>query len=425
MASKGLRVRRRSAWLNPFLQFLLAAAVCVALPYFLLSLFYPMGWQDYVLRATVIACLAGLAMGFWLHHSFSKLPGTYESFGILPAYLTSFGLALLVIVLYRLEYSRALLLTSFFASVGWFFAVYLTVQRKTVLRLGVIQGGRSDCFDGLDGVRAQSLALDFWPADIDAVTADFRHGHSDDWEACIADFTLAGVPVYHSKDLLESLTGRTELESLSENTFGALGPVQSWLLIKWIIDWLLALLFIPVLSPLMALAALAVKLDSPGPAFFRQPRTGYRGKEFRVIKFRTMRVPAANSGSNGIADLITSGDDARITRIGRFLRYTRIDEIPQLFNILRGEMSLIGPRPEAAELSTWYQSEVPFYRYRHIVRPGITGWAQVNQGHVADLADIKKKLEYDFYYIRNFSVWLDILIVMKTIKTVITGFGHK
>ena len=136
-------------------------------------------------------------------------------------------------------------------------------------------------------------------------------------------------------------------------------------------------------------------------------------------------VSFATHGANGIADLITTGNDARITRVGRFLRFMRIDEVPQLFNVLRGEMALIGPRPEAAKLSNWYQAEVPFYRYRHIVRPGITGWAQVNQGHVADLADIKKKLEYDFYYIRNFSIWLDILIVMKTIKTVLTGFGHK
>lgn len=425
MVFRGLRLRRQTIWLHPFVQFGIAAVVCVGLPYFLLGFTYPMGLNDYVLQNTVQACLCGLAIGFWLHRSFSKLPGTYESFGILPAYLAAFGVVLLAIVLNRIEYSRALLVFSFAACVLWFLAVYLTIQRKTMLRLGVIAGGRTGWFDGLDGVVATTLGLDSWPEDIDAVTADFHFDHSDEWEARIADFTLAGIPVFHSKDLLESLTGRTELEHLSENTFGALGPVQTWLALKWISDWLLALLLIPLLSPVMALAALAIKLDSRGPVFFRQVRVGYRGTDFRVFKFRTMQDSNGSRGKNDIAELITTGDDARITRVGRFLRYTRIDELPQLLNVLLGEMSLIGPRPEAAELSNWYKTEVPFYRYRHIVRPGITGWAQVNQGHVADLADIKKKLEYDFYYIRNFSIWLDILIVMKTIKTVLTGFGHK
>lgn len=425
MTSRGLRLRRQTAWLNPIVQFVLAALICVGLPYLLLGATYPAGLGDYVLQNTVWACLAGLTIGFWLHRSFSKLPGTYESFGILPAYLAAFGLVLLTIVLYRIEYSRALLIFSFAASVVWFFGVYLTVQRKTVLKLGVIEGGRTDLFSTLDGVSAGTLTLESWPDDIDAATADFRYDHSDEWEARIADLTLAGIPVYHSKDLLESLTGRTELEYLSENSFGALGPVQSWLAIKWVSDWVLSLILVPLLIPVMLAAAIAITLDSRGPVFFRQARVGYRGKDFSVFKFRTMLIANGDHGENGISDLITTGNDSRITRVGRFLRFTRIDELPQLFNVLLGEMALIGPRPEAAELSNWYQAEVPFYRYRHIVRPGITGWAQVNQGHVADLADIKKKLEYDFYYIRNFSIWLDILIVMKTIKTVLTGFGHK
>jgi lipopolysaccharide/colanic/teichoic acid biosynthesis glycosyltransferase len=425
MATRGLRLRRQTAWLNPFVQFALAAAVCVAFPYLLLSFTYPLGLNDYVLQNTVYACMAGLTIGFWLHRSFSKLPGTYESFAILPAYLAAFGVVLIAIVLYRIEYSRALLVTSFVACAAWFFAVYLTIQRKTVLRLGVIKGGKTEWFGALDGVAARNLTLTSWPDDIDAVTADFRYAHSDQWEARIADFTLAGISVYHSKDLLESLTGRTELESLSENTFGTLEPIQSWLVIKSVTDWFSALLLLIVLAPVMMLAALAIRLDSAGSILFRQVRVGYRGKDFTVFKFRTMRDSNGTARKAGIHELITTDNDPRITPVGRFLRFSRIDELPQLINILRGEMSLIGPRPEAAELSNWYKKEVPFYSYRHIVRPGITGWAQVNQGHVADVADIKRKLEYDFYYIRNFSIWLDILIVMKTLKTVITGFGHK
>jgi lipopolysaccharide/colanic/teichoic acid biosynthesis glycosyltransferase len=122
---------------------------------------------------------------------------------------------------------------------------------------------------------------------------------------------------------------------------------------------------------------------------------------------------------------MTGDDDDRITRVGAFLRRYRLDELPQIFNILKFEMSWIGPRPEAEVLSVWYTSELPFYRYRHVVKPGISGWAQVNQGHVADVEEVHRKLQYDFYYIKYFSPWLDLLILFRTIKTMMTGFGAK
>jgi lipopolysaccharide/colanic/teichoic acid biosynthesis glycosyltransferase len=125
------------------------------------------------------------------------------------------------------------------------------------------------------------------------------------------------------------------------------------------------------------------------------------------------------------AAAITAADDERITRLGKILRRLRIDELPQIFNILKGEMSWIGPRPEAQVLSQWYTSEIPFYRYRHVVKPGISGWAQVNQGHVADVNSVYTKLQYDFYYIKYFSPWLDALIFFRTLKTMLTGFGAR
>jgi lipopolysaccharide/colanic/teichoic acid biosynthesis glycosyltransferase len=167
-----------------------------------------------------------------------------------------------------------------------------------------------------------------------------------------------------------------------------------------------------------------VRLDSAGPALFRQQRVGYRGRPFTLLKFRTMHnasVPA----SSDILSAITQPDDARITRIGAVLRRRQRDELPQIINILRGDTSWIGPRPEAVALSAWYQAEIPFYRYRHVVRPGISGWAQVNQGHVHGVEDVRRKLQFDFYYIRNFSVWLDLLIVIRTLQTMLSGFGHR
>jgi len=150
-----------------------------------------------------------------------------------------------------------------------------------------------------------------------------------------------------------------------------------------------------IVLPLLGLAALAIKYDSPGPVFFMQPRMGYRGEVFRIWKLRTMRADIEGGQ-------YTDGDDIRVTRIGRLLRRYRIDELPQMINILRGEMSWIGPRPESLPLSEWYEREIGFYSYRHIVRPGITGWAQVQQGYAARPENVKHKLHYDFYYIKHF-----------------------
>jgi lipopolysaccharide/colanic/teichoic acid biosynthesis glycosyltransferase len=178
----------------------------------------------------------------------------------------------------------------------------------------------------------------------------------------------------------------------------------------------------------MALCAIAIRADGEGPVLFRQKRVGHAGKPIVVYKFRTMRP---NGTEEEAADhdprraAMTGDDDERITRIGRTLRTLRLDELPQVFNILKWQMSWIGPRPEAQVLSVWYTAEIPFYRYRHVVKPGISGWAQVNQGHVAEVEEVHRKLQYDFYYIKYFSPWLDLLILLRTVKTMLTGWGAR
>jgi lipopolysaccharide/colanic/teichoic acid biosynthesis glycosyltransferase len=172
----------------------------------------------------------------------------------------------------------------------------------------------------------------------------------------------------------------------------------------------------------MLVVAIAIRLDSEGPALFRQQRVGFAGRSITVYKFRTMRTAEAD---DDIRAAITADGDGRVTSVGRILRNLRLDELPQILNILRWEMSWIGPRPEAEVLSAWYTSELPFYRYRHVVKPGISGWAQTNQGHVAEVDQVRRKLQYDFYYIKYFSPWLDILILVRTIITIMTGFGSK
>ena len=229
--------------------------------------------------------------------------------------------------------------------------------------------------------------------------------------------------VYQVQQLFESLTGRVQVRHISENSFGSLVPARAYSAIKHLVDWLAVIALLPILVPLLGATALAIKLIDGGPVLFRQRRTGRGGQQFWVTKFRTMKVAGEIEDQRLAA--MTDADDVRITRLGGLLRRSRIDELPQVWNILRGEMSWIGPRPEAQVLSAWYTGDIPFYRYRHVVRPGISGWAQVNQGHVAEVDDIHLKLQYDFFYIKYFSPWLDILIVFRTVRTMLTGFGSK
>jgi lipopolysaccharide/colanic/teichoic acid biosynthesis glycosyltransferase len=250
------------------------------------------------------------------------------------------------------------------------------------------------------------------------VIADFSADLGPAWERFLANAALQGIPVYNVKDFNESITGRVAVEHLRENTFGGLIPALIYPQFKRVLDFCGALLALPLVAFVMGISAIFIKLETPGPIFFQQPRTGLGGRSFTILKLRTM---AHNHGG----DAYTRPDDDRITRVGRVLRQYRLDELPQTINILRGEMSWIGPRPEAVSLAEWYEREVPFYVYRHVVRPGISGWAQVHQGNVAAVDAARLKLEYDFFYIKNFSFWLDVVIVLKTLRTIMTRFGSR
>lgn len=189
--------------------------------------------------------------------------------------------------------------------------------------------------------------------------------------------------------------------------------------LKRLADMVLSLLLLLLTWPLMVLTALAVKLESPGPAIYRQIRTGKDGAEFTIFKFRSMRQDAEKDGAKW-----ATANDARITRVGKFIRLTRLDELPQLWNVLRGDMSFIGPRPERPEFNRDLETKIPFYNLRHLVRPGITGWAQVLYPYGASVEDAKEKLQYDLFYIKNYSLILDLQIVLKTISVVVLGRGR-
>lgn len=377
-----------------------------------------------VLHLTFVLSLLCILAGSLIMRSMSRYPGVEGSASILPAFSAAFGVMLLVLVMGRIEYNRFVLAGSYGLVLLWFYLVHFKEQRRS-LRIGIIPNAPID--PALSQIRrVEPVILDSPEANvggIDAIAADLRVDMSPEWERRLADYALEGLQIFHIKHLIESLTGRIALEHLSETSYGTLSPSSVYLVVKQVFDWLAALIALIVLLPLLLILALIIRLDSKGPAIFKQRRIGYRGKPFVVYKFRTMTNSAPQTEQRVAA--MTQDNDVRITRIGGVLRQTRIDELPQIFNVLKGQMSWIGPRPEAEVLSRWYEDNIPFYRYRHIVRPGITGWAQVKQGHVAELEDVTSKLHYDFYYIKNFSPWIDMLIVVRTAWTMLTGFGAR
>lgn len=370
--------------------------------------------------------LAGIFLGILLTRNLGRYPGVEKASAIIPSFSAAFGTVLAAFLMLRLDYSRWILAGTYICAIIIFYLGYAQVFGRKRLTIGVLplKDAALGLFD-VGGVAWVTLQdPDQQISGMDAVAVNLRTDLPVEWERRIADFALSGIPIYHIKHLMESLTGRVELEHLSETSFGTLSPPYAYMVPKQVIDRIAAAMALILLLPLLIVVAILIRFDSPGPAIFRQQRIGFRGKPFTVYKFRTMRIKAPGD-QGGRNEAITRANDDRITPLGKFLRQSRIDELPQIINILKGQMSWIGPRPEAAVLSSWYESEIPFYRYRHVVRPGITGWAQIMQGHVTDVEDVRSKLYYDFYYIKNFSLWIDSLIVVRTLVTMITGFGAK
>jgi lipopolysaccharide/colanic/teichoic acid biosynthesis glycosyltransferase len=405
-------------------QFAGALVVGALLPWFARGPLLPGKMFEAASLNTLFGNSIAVAIAFWTRLSIETYPGIRRSSVILPAALTGHGVVVVWFVLTRFPYDRVGLAAGILLHVAWLYFLYIRAERKVRRRIAVVPFGATDRLVQIGNVDWHMLKRPQLrdTRSCNAIVADFSAQLPDEWEAFLADAALAGRIVYQVKQLSESLTGRVELEHLSENSFGSLVPALGYFYLKGLIDFIFALALLPFALPLMALTAIAIRLDSKGPILFRQQRVGHAGRPIIVYKFRTMRrVEAADERSAAI----TKADDDRITRLGHLLRRLRLDELPQIFNILKWQMSWIGPRPEAQVLSLWYTSEIPFYRYRHVVKPGISGWAQVNQGHVAEVGEVHRKLQYDFYYIKYFSPWLDALIFFRTIKTMLTGWGAR
>jgi lipopolysaccharide/colanic/teichoic acid biosynthesis glycosyltransferase/glycosyltransferase involved in cell wall biosynthesis len=396
------------------------------------------GWVTHDFGRTVLACLLPYAVAARLIYSAAPLPAAERSSLLavttaLPFLLTPLGFALL-----QQPYSRGAVLLCGLLTWWWFWLAEHSFWRHRPLRLLVLQPDLPDqVHRELDGLGAppgrRPLRWLFWPAhwrdpaDIPASLAldgvvllpdTSENSLAPEPRRVLTQLKLRHARLYASADLTEALSGRMS-ESRLRQTLWQPDSQPAYDLFKRVMDVTLVLALLPLWLPLGLCVALAVRLDSAGPALFSQWRTGLHGQPFRIWKFRTMHPGNANGAA------FAQANDPRITRLGRRLRTTRLDEIPQLFNVLRGDMSLIGPRPEQTRLVETFARDIPSYPYRHLVRPGLTGWAQVQQGYAASEEETRIKLSHDLYYVSHYSLAMDLLIVLRTVRIVLTGHGAR
>ncbi|EYB68154.1 hypothetical protein DEIPH_ctg026orf0058 [Deinococcus phoenicis] len=356
--------------------------------------------------------LRGNAVGLRTHRYFESV--------VMPLFALALSLVLLLLTGHPLP--LAFLLT---VTLGWalvLFSARFVLRRLAPVRvIGVLPGLEGTLPQGPE-VRyvllsvPQQVALE----ELDELLIHPLRALPGEWVELLMHADAASIPTCTLASLREELSGHVSVEYLHGGRLGDVPFRSSYLWVKAVVDRLATLLALPLLLPLVGLVALVVLLDSGRPVLFWQERVGQNGLLFRMVKFRTMRPDSEQGG----AAFATCGD-ARVTRVGRVLRRFRLDELPQFWNVLRGEMSIIGPRPEQRAFVEQFNRDIRLYPVRHWVRPGITGWAQVMQGYTADAGATTDKLRYDVYYIKHFSFWLDARIVLKTFTTILTGFGAR
>jgi lipopolysaccharide/colanic/teichoic acid biosynthesis glycosyltransferase len=406
--------------LSPVFLILVGWIVTVALPSFLYwggAVFtHPNNGQQWALVASTCALLIS---NLSISRIMSSFPGARSIGLVVPQVVVVYLLAALLPLIFHIEVSRYLLGFSALMAIIWFQIEIILTERYRQPKLAVVNLGLAGELLDLSNVDARALAEpDLQGVRYDAVVADFEC-LTPEWERFLARCALSRITVHNARSVYESITGRVRINRMSENELGSLLPSRLYEVAKVVFDWSLILITLPITVLIVAVAAILIKLESPGPAFYTQTRMGRGNIPFTIYKLRSMRfdqdAPAQFAGE----------EDPRITRVGRFIRKYRIDELPQFFNVLKGDMSLIGPRPEQPEFVERFDEELPFYIYRHVVKPGITGWAQVRQGYAANVDQTREKIEYDFYYIKHCSLFLDIFILLLTVRTMCTGFGAR
>lgn len=327
-----------------------------------------------------------------------------------------FGVYALAILGGRLVFSRLYLVSTAFETAALALATVWIRHRFSPPKVALI----GPLVTGAPGAISRATVVSDPAADLrgyDILLVTLTETVSSEWARALARAMLAGCKVRHIGEYIEELRGAVSLEHFEVDHLAADGIV-SYRALKRAIDVALVLFFGPVIFPALIVSALAVLIASGRPLFFVQERVGLGGRPFRMWKLRTMRPEAPGTELRP-----TLPGDLRVTLVGRLLRRFRLDELPQVWNVLRGEMSLIGPRPEAAPLHNEYLERLPNYAYRYLVRPGITGWAQVSAPPSATAEEARRKLTYDLFYVKRFSLFLDLQIVLRTFWIITSGGG--
>jgi lipopolysaccharide/colanic/teichoic acid biosynthesis glycosyltransferase len=395
---------------------------CVVLPIPIYATSEPFAYGIGATEQTILATAAAYAIVWYCGRRLDAFPRATLQGNVgyvAPVAAITYAAIAVILLLLRSDYSRVQLFGSGVLTILWMAFVAQLRGRYLVRNYAVVPA--SLIAEMPDSPACHWLTYqDVEKLDIrvDAMVADLGPDLTEAQASALAAAAIAGVPVLDRRYIVESLTGRTPLGGLTPNEFGALLPSRQYLVIRRGLELLLTVLMLPILLPILAVLALVVRLDSPGPIFFLQERVGRRGRIFRMIKFRTMHHGAAGPS-------FTQADDKRVTRVGQVLRRFRLDELPQLVNVLRGDMSWVGPRPEALTLDVGYVRDIPHFALRGIVRPGVTGWAQINQGYAHEAEEMRSKLEYDLYYLKHCSLWLDVMIVLRTFVVLFGGTGAR
>jgi exopolysaccharide biosynthesis polyprenyl glycosylphosphotransferase len=334
------------------------------------------------------------------------------------------------LVLTRVYWSRPMLALSLAAWLGLMFAHRAVLRRRPWSEPMVIITAEKQLAEDIRNTEHAEVLAVLEPgeeppsepmAEGVSVVVDLRAVLSEEMARYVSSASIAGYRVRSFSEAYEEHTGRLPMVHLAEG-WELSQPVarSSYAPAKRGIDLLLTVLTAPLWLLIGAIVWVAVRLDTPGAGLYHQERVGRNDRLFTLHKFRTMQEDAEEDGPR-----FAEPGDPRITRVGRFLRQSRLDEIPQLWNVIRGDLSIVGPRPERPVFVEEYERAIPFYGSRHLIRPGVTGWAQVNYGYADDEADAVEKLTYDLYYVKHSSVWVDLHILGMSIWTVLSGFGAR
>jgi lipopolysaccharide/colanic/teichoic acid biosynthesis glycosyltransferase len=395
-------------------------ACFLAAPQFYLWLVTRLGGP--LTRATVLHIFANSCANFMVVLASWSARGRLDTkLGrVLSATFASHGLVALAVVLTRTFYSNSVMLAAALTSLAFGVIAVIVQHRLKPPRVGVIAPSAPPVEHLPPAVEhIQDPAEDLLQFDL--ILTGATEELPLEWTRSVSRAMLAGRPVRHCAEYLEETRGLVSLEHFDVDQLPK-GGLTSYQAGKRAFDLVLACVALPIAAPILALSCLLILVSMGRPMFFVQPRVGLGGRSFRMVKLRTMTHGAARPDVEG---KMAVAEGQRITRLGAWLRRLRIDELPQLWHVLVGEMSFIGPRPEWTLLAERYAAQLPIYAFRHLVRPGITGWAQVRSGYAGNLDETRLKVAHDLYYLKHLSFGLDLQILLRTIWTLATTRGAR